>query len=192
MEFVMTKAELRYKYQLLRDELDPEEMLRMSYQIRDHFRSLDLPSIQYLLTYSPLIIKKEFEISYCTDALLEIQPQIKLLWPVIKEVNQMEAIMPLNKQAFSFNKYHIAEPASGKKIEPLKIDLVLVPLLAFDKRGYRVGYGKGYYDRFFQRCRKDVLKIGVSYFEAAPVISDINQFDVPLNYCITPQGIYEF
>jgi 5-formyltetrahydrofolate cyclo-ligase len=69
---------------------------------------------------------------------------------------------------------------------------VLVPLLAFDESGYRVGYGKGFYDRFLQQCRKDVLTVGFSYFDAIDKIEDTHQFDVPLNYCITPHRIYEF
>jgi 5-formyltetrahydrofolate cyclo-ligase len=69
---------------------------------------------------------------------------------------------------------------------------VFVPLLAFDNDGYRVGYGKGFYDKFLAKCRPDVLKVGLSYFDAIDTISDRAQFDIPLNYCITPQRIYEF
>jgi 5-formyltetrahydrofolate cyclo-ligase len=55
-----------------------------------------------------------------------------------------------------------------------------------------VGYGKGYYDRYLKRCAQDVVKIGFSYFDAIDAIEDINEFDVPLNYCITPMRVYEF
>ena len=90
------------------------------------------------------------------------------------------------------NAFGIAEPSAGKIVEPDEIDLVLVPLLAFDKHGYRVGYGKGYYDKFLSQCRKDVIKIGLSFFEPVDEIDDINQFDISLNYCVTPQQVYEF
>ena len=90
------------------------------------------------------------------------------------------------------NSFGIAEPAGGETFSPDEIDLVLVPLLAFDERGYRVGYGKGYYDRFLSECREDVIKIGLSFFEPEEQIDDINQFDIPLNYCVTPQEVYEF
>lgn len=188
----MTKKELRNKYQELRHGLEPERMLGMSYDILSQFRHFDMPSIKFLLTYSPLISKKEFEVSYCTSYLIDKDPNIKLLWPRILSGNQMDAILPDPVNGFSFNKYNIAEPASGKPIAPMKIDCVFVPLLAFDVNGYRVGYGKGYYDRFFSKCRKDVLKIGFSFFEAEQSIEDIDQFDVPLNYCITPMRTYEF
>ena len=81
---------------------------------------------------------------------------------------------------------------SGEITEPDEIDLVLVPLLAFDQEGYRVGYGKGYYDKFLSQCREDVIKIGLSFFEPVDAISDINQFDMSLNYCVTPQQVYDF
>jgi 5-formyltetrahydrofolate cyclo-ligase len=65
-------------------------------------------------------------------------------------------------------------------------------LLAFDTRGYRVGYGKGYYDRFLTECRPDVIKVGLSFFEPEKQIDDINRFDIPLNYCVTPQQVFQF
>jgi len=90
------------------------------------------------------------------------------------------------------NAFGIAEPSAGEIVEPGEIDLALVPLLAFDQHGYRVGYGKGYYDKFLSQCREDVIKIGLSFFEPVDEIGDINQFDIPLNYCVTPQKVYEF
>ena len=70
--------------------------------------------------------------------------------------------------------------------------MVLVPLLAFDSKGYRVGYGKGFYDRFLKQCRNDCVKIGLSYFEPIDAINDAGEFDVPLDFCITPQKAYVF
>ena len=69
---------------------------------------------------------------------------------------------------------------------------VFVPLLVYDERGYRAGYGKGFYDRYLQLCKDDVIKIGFSYFAPEPLISDVNEFDIPLNFVITPERIYEF
>ena len=88
------------------------------------------------------------------------------------------------------NAFGIDEPADGKIISEDDIDLVLIPLLAFDENGFRAGYGKGYYDRFLARCRKDVIKIGFSFFEPVDEIEDIDQFDISLNYCVTPERLY--
>jgi len=104
----------------------------------------------------------------------------------------MRAMLTNEETDFVVNAYGIAEPINGEWITPEEIDLVFVPFLACDEKGYRVGYGKGFYDRFLASCRPDILKIGFSYFEPVEHISDINQFDVPLNICITPNRIYEF
>jgi 5-formyltetrahydrofolate cyclo-ligase len=68
----------------------------------------------------------------------------------------------------------------------------LVPLIGFDPNGHRIGYGKGYYDRYFARLDQPVKRIGISYFEPIANIEDTHQFDVPLSHCITPWNIYEF
>ena len=70
--------------------------------------------------------------------------------------------------------------------------MVFVPLVAFDELGNRVGYGKGFYDEFLKNCSKDTIKIGLSFFEAEAVISDIELHDVPLDFCVTPGKIYNF
>ena len=44
-----------------------------------------------------------------------------------------------------------------------QIDVVFVPLLIFDKQGHRIGYGKGYYDRFLSKCKKDTIKVGLAW-----------------------------
>ena len=74
---------------------------------------------------------------------------------------------------------------------PKKIDVVFVPLLAFDLEGNRVGYGKGYYDRFLKNCTSECIKIGVSFFPPEKKINN-DTLDVNLNYCVTPDKIYSF
>jgi len=86
----------------------------------------------------------------------------------------------------------IGEPTTGELIYPEELDMVFVPMLAYDKKGFRVGYGKGFYDRYLQMCRRNVIKVGFSYFEPEEAIPEVNEFDIPLNLAITPQSIYEF
>jgi 5-formyltetrahydrofolate cyclo-ligase len=68
--------------------------------------------------------------------------------------------------------------------------MVLVPLLAFDRQGFRVGYGKGFYDRFLQNL--STLKIGLSFFDADEDIDDVHAYDIQLDQCITPNKIVTF
>ena len=107
-----------------------------------------------------------------------------------------KVILNLLDTIFSFKfKYYnnnYKEPYNNIFNDPEEIDLILVPLLAFDTYGYRVGYGKGYYDKFLKECREDLVKIGFSYFDPVDVIDDINAFDVKLTYCITPNANFTF
>ena len=90
------------------------------------------------------------------------------------------------------NAFGIPEPARPETLEqiaPAEIDLVVVPLLAYDVRGRRVGYGRGFYDRFLRLCRPEAVKAGVSFFPPeADAVADATGDDVPLDCCFTPEG----
>jgi 5-formyltetrahydrofolate cyclo-ligase len=132
-------------------------------------------------------------VSVCDKIVLQKYPRSKIAWPKTDpDIASMEAHILEEHGLFAKNKYNILEPIGNNMVAPEILDLIFVPLLAFDKRGYRVGYGKGYYDRYLARCRKDVTTIGFSFFEPVDAIDDIGEFDVPLRYCITPSTIYEF
>ena len=141
--------------------------------------------------FLPIFAKEEINtlmiIEYCW------KNNIKVVVPVS---NFEEGTM--RSAAFSPNtkikqtKYNIAEPIDPIWIESDNIDLVITPLLAFDLKGYRVGYGKGFYDRFFASLHKDVKKIGISLFMPCEVIEDINEHDIPLTCCVTPNKNYSF
>lgn len=90
------------------------------------------------------------------------------------------------------NKWGIPEPLGGVRVGEKEIDLIFVPLLVIDRSGHRIGYGKGYYDRFLAKCRPNALKIGISLFEPVERIADPCPTDIPLNACITPQATYWF
>ena len=89
-------------------------------------------------------------------------------------------------------KHQIPEPIDPVWTKSDAIDLVITPLLAFDLKGYRVGYGKGFYDRFFASLPKRTKKVGISLFEPCEAIEDVNEHDIPLTHCITPNKIYTF
>jgi 5-formyltetrahydrofolate cyclo-ligase len=78
----------------------------------------------------------------------------------------------------------------GKKNDA--IDVVITPLLAFDLKGYRVGYGKGFYDRFFASLHNDAKRIGISLFGPCSDIENITELDIPLTHCVTPNKTYTF
>jgi 5-formyltetrahydrofolate cyclo-ligase len=108
------------------------------------------------------------------------------------ETKQIEHFIYREEMAMVINKFGVKEPSDGDRIEATDVDVVLTPLLAFDKSGNRVGFGMGFYDKFFSQCRPDAIKIGLSFFEAEEIIEDTNGHDIPLNYCVTPQTLYKF
>ena len=90
------------------------------------------------------------------------------------------------------NSYHIPEPIHKKPpINPIELDVIFIPLLQADVQGNRLGYGKGFYDRYLALCRPDVIKIGLNFFEPIPAIPT-EKTDIPLDYLITPDRVYEF
>jgi 5-formyltetrahydrofolate cyclo-ligase len=90
------------------------------------------------------------------------------------------------------NRYNIPEPIDGIEVPSTKLNVVFIPLLAFDNRGNRVGYGKGFYDRMLKKCTPNTIKIGLSFFETSENIDDISDNDIKLDYCITPEKVYTF
>ena len=90
------------------------------------------------------------------------------------------------------NNLGIPEPLNGLKVKINLIEVVFVPLIIVDKFGNRVGYGKGYYDRFLNKVDKKIIKVGLSFFDIIEKIDDITDNDIRLNYCITPNKIIQF
>ena len=88
--------------------------------------------------------------------------------------------------------YNIPEPVDGIEINSTQMEVVFVPLLAFDKAGNRVGYGKGFYDRFLANCKPETIKIGLSFFEAEEEIFEASVDDIKLDYCVTPDQVIQF
>jgi 5-formyltetrahydrofolate cyclo-ligase len=189
----MVKKEIRKIYIGKRNGLSQKEVEELSSAILTNFSALNLQGIQYLLSYYPIPERKEFNVSLCEQLLALENPDLQIAWPRLYDDGfDMEAVHVTKQSVLVNNRFNILEPAGMEILAPQMIDAVFVPLVAFDSRGYRVGYGKGYYDRYLARCAQDVVKIGFSYFEEVEAINDIDQFDVPLNYCITPMRVYEF
>ena len=190
----MTKKELRKIYKEKRLALAPQEILKLDDLLLIQFQRLSFNgNVQVLMDYFAMAHNGEIDTHLFARYLQHLVPGLQIAYPVINFADcTMQPFLANGETEVKDNVYSIAEPVNGLPIEPTDIDVVFVPLLAFDNEGYRVGYGKGFYDRFLKLCRNDVVTIGFSYFEAVDKIEDTNQFDVPLNYCITPQQLYEF
>jgi len=189
----MTKEQLRANYRQKRAALTDMQRDKMEDLILIQFQKLDIEIPSMVMTYAPAKKHHEFDPQLITDYCYFKNPQQTLFYPVIDpQDNTMKSVVVNDDTIFAPNVYGIDEPVDGLDMFPEEIDMVIAPLLAFDEKGHRIGYGKGYYDRFFKKCRKDIIKIGFSYFPPEPKIEGMNRYDVKLNYCITPERIYQF
>jgi 5-formyltetrahydrofolate cyclo-ligase len=188
----MTKKEIRTIYKAKRNELHVSQKAKMDDLLLIHFQQLPIWIPALVMTYAPHEKMNEFDPQYITDYCFFKNPEQVLFYPVMGADDEISCVVVNDNTTFAANQYGISEPVDGLPMFPEEIDLVILPLLAFDRNGYRVGYGKGCYDKFLKECREDVMKIGFSYFEPVEMIDDINAFDVKMDYCITPQHIYAF
>jgi 5-formyltetrahydrofolate cyclo-ligase len=93
---------------------------------------------------------------------------------------------------FELNNWGISEPVSDEDSGILDYDFVITPLLYCDRQGNRVGYGKGFYDGFFEKVSEETKKIGVNYFNPDEIIDDVWENDIPLDYLVTPDAVLSF
>ncbi len=122
----------------------------------------------------------------------ERKANVKIMVPRINvAAGELESIEITERTQFATTKWGIREPLGRRLADEREIDLVLVPLLCFDKTGNRVGYGKGYYDRFLAKCRSNCIKVGLSYFGPIDKIEGTHHGDVSLDYCVTPGRVFE-
>ena len=189
----MNKQVLRALYKEKRVALDTKQRLVFDDLLLLQFQQFNYEAIQTVLSYWPISAMAEPNTHLFTGYLRHLVPGLLTAYPVAnQQTNEFTALAVHENTIYQTNQWGITEPKEGAVVAPESIDLVLVPMLICDTSGYRVGYGKGFYDRYLAHCRKDIVKIGFSYFDPVEKINDTDQFDVPLTYCITPQRIYEF
>ncbi len=189
----MLKKDARELYRKKRSALSALERLKFDDLLLIQFQKINLPFVSVVLSFYPIEGYNEIDTFHLTRYLQFINPGLHVAYPKTNfATNTMDAIICNEDDVFQNNAWDIPEPVKCEALNPSEIDLILLPLLAFDQQGNRVGYGKGFYDRFLEKCKDDCIRVGLSYFDALPVIEDANDFDVPLNYCITPQKAYVF
>ncbi|RZK80867.1 MAG: 5-formyltetrahydrofolate cyclo-ligase [Pedobacter sp.] len=186
----MTKKEIRMLATQLRTALSPQDLYQLNLQLVERFASLDLSSVKTIHLFLPIEEKKEPDTFMIIEWLTVNHPGIKIIVPRADfDTALMSHYEYTGKQSLVKNLYNILEPEKGT-LHTGDVDLVLVPLLGFDRRGYRVGYGKGFYDRFLAPIK--TKKIGLSLFDSTDHIDDVHDNDIRLDACITPKEIICF
>lgn len=185
-----TKAVLRTEYQKRRDSLTEEQIADCSIQISNLSLTLNIWEYSIYHLFMTNEKNKEIDTSYLLSVIQgkDKQPVI----PKIVDDNRLEHFLLNDQTPLKNNRWGIPEPLSGITINPKQIEVVFVPLLVFDQQGHRVGYGKGYYDRFLDQCSESTLKVGLTFFDPVTKIEDIETHDISLDFALTPEQIYAF
>ncbi len=190
----MLKSEIRRIYKQKRKSYSAEQMAIHSKAICELFFDtfiINSNSIKIIHSFLPIKHANEPDTFLILKKLFDQAPFIKILIPSMLPLGQMEHYYYNHNTPLIFNKMGIPEANGGIRCFEVP-DLILLPLLAFDYQGYRVGYGQGYYDRYLAELPHNVIKVGLSLENPITAISDINEFDIPMDYCITPSKIFEF
>ena len=189
----MKKQELRIVYRQKRKALSLQEIEKNNDLILINFQKISLPDINCVHSYVPSLKLGEPDTALIIRYLQFKNPMIKVVLPKIDiHSGTMTHFHFTEAMEMVENIYGIHEPKHGEHIDEAEIDLVLIPLLAFDKSGNRVGFGKGFYDKFLGRCKPTTVKAGLSFFGAVDQIDDVSGLDIALDFCVTPDKLYTF
>ena len=188
----MDKTAARSFFKSKRKALTKLQIEDLSLQIANRIVKLPIWEKEFYHLFLPIEKQKEVNTEYIMHVLQGKDKHI-----VISKSNfvdlTMQHFLLTDATQIEVNKFGIPEPKNGIEIKPEQLDVIFIPLLACDSKGNRVGYGKGFYDRFLHRCKPSVLKIGLSFFE--PIDHKIKGFtenDVRLDYLVTPKDTFQF
>lgn len=187
----MLKSKARSLYKQKRLELSPRELEERSEAICAAVFSKFQLEGKTVSLFLPIERQKEINTYLILEKGMAIGTKIAL--PKTNMSNHSLKHFQFESQSqLTLNELGIPEPMSGKMIKPDALDFVFVPLLAVDKSGHRIGYGKGFYDRFLKKCSPHCQFIGLHLFDEFIEIEDIDSHDIQLNYCITPEKVIRF
>lgn len=183
-----SKEGLRRRFLQARDGLTASSCQRRSREIRDRlfvFFSWSLYRTVHI--FLPIVERRE----------VDTWPIVSLLWGkkirTITSIPQKSSLQHVHfdekTQFVTHTSWGIPLPTNGSPQDVGTIDMAIIPLLAFDKKGNRVGYGKGHYDRFLAVTK--ALKVGVSFFSPVEEIVT-NTHDVPMDHVVTPTAVHTF
>lgn len=176
---------------MLRENLSSAEIETQSLAIANLALRGDFWNKQVYHIFLPIVEMKEVDTEFLLQILAGKDKDIVVSKSDFS-TRKMTHFLLTDSTKFIKNEHNIPEPVDGFEVSAEKIDVVFLPLLAFDETGNRVGYGKGFYDGFLAECKPETIKIGLSFFEAEPLIDDVFESDVPLDFCITSSKIYSF
>ncbi|MCK5876191.1 MAG: 5-formyltetrahydrofolate cyclo-ligase [Candidatus Marithrix sp.] len=182
----MTKNQIRQHF----SNLKLEESLSLSIK-NNFFANFNLDQIQKLHIFLPM--PREINTWLIINDIMQNYPSISIVTSKSNlQTYTMESYYLDINTKLKKNRWGILEPINARHCPDNKIDMILLPLLAFDKSGFRVGYGKGFYDRFLAKCCPNIIKVGLSRFAPVDRIDDINKYDIKMDFCVMAEYIWKF
>lgn len=187
----MNKQVLRKKYKSLRQNLSENNIEDLSLAIANQVLKLNIWDKDFYHIFLTIEEQKEINTDYILNILAGKDKNIVISKSNFKDYSMTHYLLTDNTKILK-NKYNIPEPVDGIEIPSSQLEVVFIPLLAFDKTGHRIGYGKGFYDRFLANCKPETIKIGLSFFDVENEAFETSHDDIKLDYCVTPNRIRKF
>lgn len=185
----MNKSELRAIYKSKRKELSSEKANEISLQILKYLQSMEIWENSNFHIFIPILNQNEINTLPIINHLFQLEKNV--IVPKVEGDKMLSCLIDRNT-AFESGKFNVPEPKNFQLFDSKEVDVVFMPMMICDKLGNRIGYGGGFYDRFLSECKKDVIKIGLNFFEPIDKIEDLFESDIPLDYCVTGTGIVSF
>ncbi len=191
----MLKRDLRNTYRKKRSEISGEAVKRNSEAIGlvlSEWLS-EQQGIRCIHSFLPALNKNEVDTFEILRLIREKFPLLTIAVPrVATGARLLTHHIFTPESVLTFNKWGIPEPATSETVGAREFDAVLIPMMIFDHKGHRVGYGGGFYDSFLPACRPDTRKIGLCFFSPVDIISDVGPYDIKMDICITPERLWDF
>jgi 5-formyltetrahydrofolate cyclo-ligase len=182
----MKKQKLREIYKQQRTDLTKDKIKELQENIYQQIYNLDLSKVNNVHVFLSIPKFKEIDTLPLITYFRNCNKRIVISKCNFKD-NTLSHFYFEDDTVLALNKFGVPEPVNAEVALENDLDLIFVPLLISDIKKYRVGYGKGFYDRFLSSCRKDAKLIGLNFFKPIQQIEDLNEFDIPLQQVIYPK-----
>lgn len=131
--------------------------------------------------FLPILAKKEVDTWLIIQAL---DKEVQFVVPRMRSGGELDHYLLDEQCLVKVNNWGVPEPVQGNLADIVGLDMILVPLIVADKQGHRIGYGKGFYDRFLEKTK--VPAIGLSLLPLLDNIEQVESHDTPLDSVLTP------
>ncbi|WP_185872677.1 5-formyltetrahydrofolate cyclo-ligase [Blattabacterium cuenoti] len=185
------KEFMRKKYFFCRKHFSKTKILFNSHKIFMQLKKLMIWNKTYYHIYLPIKTNNEIDTFTIINFLIKKKKIVTIPYSNF-DTKCIENCLFNHKIAKNTkkNKYGIIEPIKKIILPNDFIEVIFIPLIIFDLKGYRIGYGKGFYDKFIQLCRNNIIKIGLSIFPPIRNIQSLHKNDLRLDIGITPNKIF--